>query len=110
MSYVYCIEAVGTGLVKIGSSTNPTKRLAQLQSISPVPLRIKYVTHGGELRERELHRRLAGYRRHGEWFEACREVARAMAEAPPANWESEINEQNRADRLRIWEANNERAA
>ena len=69
-SFIYVIRG-NHGLIKIGISTNPSARLAQLQTASATPLKIEYV---GALRcsgyaiEAEAHRTLAGYRLEGEWF------------------------------------------
>jgi hypothetical protein len=69
-SFIYIIRG-DHGLLKIGISSNPSARLAQLRTASAVPLTIAYV---GALRcdgyavEAEAHRTLAGYRLEGEWF------------------------------------------
>lgn len=72
---VYFIQAVSGGLVKIGVATNPEDRLAQIQHMSPVPLRIIATLPGaGQQGEAALHQRFAGARRHGEWFEPVAEL------------------------------------
>lgn len=63
------------GALKIGSCRKATRealesRLRGIQGMCPVPLRIVRVIAGGERLERELHRRFAAYRMHGEWFSA----------------------------------------
>jgi hypothetical protein len=69
-SFIYIVQA-DNGMLKIGVSTNPSARLAQLRTASAVPLTIAYV---GALRcdgytvEAEAHRTLAGYCQNGEWF------------------------------------------
>jgi hypothetical protein len=69
-NFIYIVQA-DNGMVKIGISTNPSARLAQLRTASAVPLAIAYV---GALRcngyaiEAEAHRTLADYRLEGEWF------------------------------------------
>jgi hypothetical protein len=69
-SFIYIIRG-DHGLIKIGISSNPTARLAQLRAASAVPLAIAYV---GALRcngyavEAAAHETLAGYRQNGEWF------------------------------------------
>jgi hypothetical protein len=58
-------------MLKIGVSTNPSARLAQLRTLSPFKLTFAFM---GALRcagyavEAEAHRTLAGYRLEGEWF------------------------------------------
>lgn len=77
---VYFIQAVSGGPIKIGMSQNPERRLADLQVGSPVMLRIIGAAAGGQSREAALHRRLAKYRLHGEWFADAPEVLAAIAE------------------------------
>jgi hypothetical protein len=56
-------------LVKIGFTTGkPRSRLSQLQTGSPLPLRLwAYVAGTNEL-EKALHQAFAPLRSHGEWF------------------------------------------
>lgn len=72
---VYFIQAVTGGLIKIGVARDPGQRLAEIQRMCPVPLRIvgsiPRVGHAGEA---DLHKRFAASRRHGEWFEATPEL------------------------------------
>ncbi len=68
--FVYFIgRADGEGLVKIGYSADPQRRLGDLQTGSPVELAIIDTVPGSEDFEQELHARLSANRRHGEWFE-----------------------------------------
>lgn len=57
------------GLVKIGTTSNLTHRLASLQCGSPVPLQVVWSVPGDAALERHLHRALMEYRKHGEWFD-----------------------------------------
>lgn len=66
---VYLIGSPDSPLVKIGWSDNPERRLRDLQAGSPVLLQLLAVFEGGHLIEAELHRRFAGKRMHGEWFD-----------------------------------------
>jgi len=68
INVVYFFEAVGLDLVKIGTSTNPHGRLADLESSSPVPLRLLRTIAGGVPLERDLHHRFRAHRVRGEWF------------------------------------------
>lgn len=69
---VYVVGCKGTRRVKIGSTEgDPAKRLAALQSGSPYPLRLLWVStpeHGAKT-ETTLHRLFWAYRRQGEWFD-----------------------------------------
>lgn len=66
--WVYFVEAEGTGLVKIGSAVNVHRRLAEISSGCPVPLKVLAVAQGSRTREAELHALLLPYRSKGEWF------------------------------------------
>lgn len=70
--WIYVIHAVGTNRYKIGRSTEPKTRLRQLsQKQSPYPLELieKFWSIDTITDEQGLHRSLAGFRVHGEWFE-----------------------------------------
>lgn len=76
---VYFIQAVSGGLIKIGVAADPVARLAEIQRMCPVPLRILSVLPGvGQPGEAALHRRFAAARRHGEWFEPTAELLREV--------------------------------
>lgn len=66
--FVYFVEARPSGLIKIGSASDPRRRVKELQTGSPEHLRLLAVTTGGELHERDLHARFATDRVRGEWF------------------------------------------
>lgn len=66
---VYVIGSRRSALVKIGTSTTPDRRLAELQCGSPVPLAILWHVEGGATLESLLHRHFKHLRRHGEWFD-----------------------------------------
>lgn len=66
--YVYIIEAVGTDRFKIGYSTSPETRLAQLQTGSAFALKLSGTWPASIEIEKSLHERLAAYRVNGEWF------------------------------------------
>lgn len=68
-SIVYLIGSPESRLVKIGRSDDVPRRLADIQRMSPVPLTVLWATPGGAELEARLHRRFAGHRRHGEWFD-----------------------------------------
>lgn len=69
---VYFIE--GAGLVKIGLSGDPLRRLRQLQYMSPVPLRLLGTVKGGYPQERKLHIQFWEHHDHGEWFRGVPEI------------------------------------
>ena len=79
---VYLARQVGgVGPIKIGCSSSAWSRLATLQAGSPVALELLASFPGGVRRERELHRRFAPLRLHGEWFRAEGDLLRFLDEA-----------------------------
>src|SRR6185437_8499627 len=76
-SFVYAFKG-DHNLVKIGISTNPDARLAQLRTASPFPIDYAYVgvTPGtGYEIEQEAHAILAHRRCNGEWFDVPPDAA-----------------------------------
>lgn len=76
--YVYLITEArdGGGLVygKIGYSTNPEKRLAELQTGNPRKLILLYSMKGTEADERRLHAKYAPQNVLQEWFRITKEL------------------------------------
>lgn len=74
VSYLYVIaeKSKTTGPVKLGISTNPEKRLKQLQTAFPGILEVCYKTEvdssKAKILERILHRDMSYFRLRGEWF------------------------------------------
>jgi len=84
-SYVYFIRADTTGLIKIGVTHNPRKRLTALNTASPDGLTALGLIKGDRVQEQALHLRFAHYRKHGEWFEPGAElIAYIREKATPA--------------------------
>jgi hypothetical protein len=76
-SFLYVIRG-DHNLVKIGVSTNPNARLAQLRTASAFPIDFSYiaVTPGkGFDIEQGAHAMLASHRCNGEWFDIAPEIA-----------------------------------
>lgn len=66
---IYFVQAVDGGLVKIGSAVNVNNRLKEHQCGSPLILQIIKVIPDVAIKfEKQLHKRFAKYRMHGEWF------------------------------------------
>lgn len=76
---LYIIQMAVTGDIKVGRSKNPHKRLKQLQTSCPHPLKLILHIPDEGFREREIHRIMhtRGTRHNGEWFEEG-----ALAELP----------------------------
>ena len=83
MSNLYIIKAVGTGLVKIGFSTNVPKRLKSLQTASPYRLEVLATWAGTDADEKALHLKFAEYRKTGEWFKAGDWLNRLLEDVKP---------------------------
>jgi hypothetical protein len=75
---VYFVQAVPDGPIKIGSSREIAERMATLRTCSPLPLELLATQecrgYRGRRTERELHRRFAAHRLHGEWFRPHEEI------------------------------------
>lgn len=69
--YVYVIEAVGSNYFKIGKSINPDKRILQIATKMPFPLRFVRIWQSCfmSLSEKTLHKDWEEFRVNGEWFE-----------------------------------------
>lgn len=75
INVVYFIQSIeGNGLIKIGFSNNPLRRLKEIQRHSPIELRIVAMVNGNRELEAELHNRFSKYRKYGEWFEPSQEI------------------------------------
>lgn len=68
---LYIIQNNKTGLVKIGISVDPLKRLKQLQTGTGYKLQLlkAYPTDNDLHWERRIHRMLWRNKKKGEWFE-----------------------------------------
>jgi hypothetical protein len=72
---VYFVKPVSfDGPIKIGISNNPELRISRMQDLSPFRLEIIGSVPGTWRDEQFLHKELAEYRSHGEWFEPSRKV------------------------------------
>jgi hypothetical protein len=68
MSYVYFIRNPETGLIKIGISEDPERRISALSTPFSLRLEVIGIVAGGRPLEAILHAELAGSRVRGEWF------------------------------------------
>ena len=65
---LYIIQSDVTGMIKVGRSKNPLKRLKQLQTGNPNKLKLIASFKGEGWKEKSIHERLDRYRLEGEWF------------------------------------------
>lgn len=74
--YVYFVQAVDNGPVKIGwTKDHPDRRLKEIRMLSPVrvvPLGV--IRWYSRWREGSAHLRFGAFRLHGEWFEPSPEL------------------------------------
>jgi hypothetical protein len=82
---VYFVEAIGTGLVKIGWAKIIAKRFAALQRMNGAQLRLLRWEPGWRSDERTMHERWAYLRTHGEWFTVSEALAFYMGHTPGAS-------------------------
>jgi len=68
--YVYFVEAVGAGIIKIGVTVDVSQRVSDLQSCFPYQLKLLTFIPGGLNLERTLHMLFHEHRFKGEWFNA----------------------------------------
>jgi len=72
--------------IKIGMATNVKRRMADLQSHSPLQLTLFATTPGGLKIEKGYHARFTDHRLHGEWFsphpDILAEIARLTGATP----------------------------
>jgi len=70
--HLYIVQSFCTGAFKVGRSSDPERRLHDLQVGSPYELRLILVLEGQGWREKKVHEALHGYRSQGlykgEWF------------------------------------------
>ena len=74
--YVYFARGSRSGLIKIGFSNNPTKRMGQLSGAETVS--ILFTVHGGREKEVHYHDRFRKCWEHGEWFREEGELQRYL--------------------------------
>lgn len=69
--FVYAIRAGDSSHIKIGYSQSPVRRLATLQSGSPLPLKLVATVKGDRFIEEHVHTAFGGCmtRLSGEWFD-----------------------------------------
>lgn len=69
-SHLYFMHVVGSDLIKIGISKDPTSRLKGICGSCPYPVKIDTLVINGGMYERPIHQMLyeADLYSHGEWF------------------------------------------
>lgn len=67
-TFVYFVQGVNGGPIKIGTSHSPQRRLMAMNTGSPEPLDLLVACRAPVGAEGRLHRIFAVGRLHGEWF------------------------------------------
>jgi len=78
--YVYFIQGLCGGAIKIGFSVDPVKRLRALQTGYPDTLTILFMVPGNESTERQVHKEFEASRLKGEWFRPDEHVIQKIKE------------------------------
>lgn len=84
--YTYIIEAEGSGRIKIGQTKHLSERLEQLQSKSPVAVRLLRKISGME-HKAILCRKLKPFKGDGEWYEKTPELVKFVNQY----WRSDLD-------------------
>lgn len=71
MKHIYLIQSLENSYYKIGTSIHPQKRLREIQTGNPSPVKLidTYPSEFANKIERTLHRRYAHVKKEGEWFD-----------------------------------------
>ena len=97
VGFVYVIRGEHN-LIKVGSSTNPRARLAQLRTASPYPLQVEHLFFArADLYvriERTAHKILDNHRINLEWFDCAPDVAVAAIHAAAEQLGDSVSETN----------------
>lgn len=92
--YLYVIENVNNGLIKIGYSKNPEGRCRSLQTGNADTLKVFHTVQINESRartvEQKLHKEIGYLRVKGEWFKINAEHAKNLIEFAVIRWEDDI--------------------
>jgi hypothetical protein len=73
--YVYLLGSPeDPGVVKIGFSVNPTRRLKEIQRDNGHPLTLMGMLPGTRADEKAMHARFREHRKMGEWFYPTQEL------------------------------------
>jgi hypothetical protein len=73
-SFVYFLQRIPDGPIKIGWTDDPGRRVAELQTGSAEELMLRALIPGGRAEETQLHEKFASARMLGEWFRPVPEL------------------------------------
>lgn len=76
---VHVYAVLSAGLIKIGKAVNVPKRVSAISTMNGAETKLLgYIISVPPHTEAVIHRHLAAYRKHGEWFEPADEVLRVV--------------------------------
>jgi hypothetical protein len=67
-SFIYCLQAQTSGLIKIGFAKNPYSRFSNYRTHNPDGLVLLGIWHGNRNDEEQIHERFKHQRHSREWF------------------------------------------
>jgi len=88
---IYFVQCQGSQRIKIGHTKCPIGRMQTIMGCNAYPVELLATVEGCRRVERSYHEKLIEYRVHGEWFEPCSAVLKAVSDAkigvslPPAS-------------------------
>jgi hypothetical protein len=74
MGFVYFIQVIKTGDIKIGFSTNIKSRIHTLQTSIPESIKLLGFISGDLKLEKELHKKFKHLKKRGEWFHCDKSI------------------------------------
>lgn len=102
---LYAIEAPSAQKFKIGRTIDIQKRFAGIETMSPVPLKLRGYVWLPDIAEAEAHIYLADHRSHGEWFDG-HPIVREFVELVEAKKVVRISSLIELDRLLLLPSEN----
>ncbi|MGK2908768.1 MAG: GIY-YIG nuclease family protein [Sphingobium sp.] len=91
---IYFIQHGSCGPIKVGTSSNPGKRIGEIAANCPDPLVVLGIIAGDQPLEQRIHRHLLGHCHRGEWFkpsEFVRSFVNFAVSASPEAIEAELS-------------------
>jgi hypothetical protein len=88
--WVYFIQGVDGGPIKIGTTDNVRSRLRAIQAMNWAELRLLTCYPGFSMSERHLHRRFKEHRVRGEWFAINPELSKLIDDVHALKFDPEL--------------------